>query len=73
MIKEVKMYTVICDNCGIDVNESEEISCWGDEGYAEDCAMEADWIQEDGNHYCPDCFEYDDEDNLVIKTYGGKK
>jgi len=27
MIKEVTMYTVICDGCGKDVNEGQEYSC----------------------------------------------
>jgi hypothetical protein len=66
MIKEVTMFTVVCDNCGVDVNEGQEYSCWNDKGFAEDMAMDADWIKEDDKHYCPKCFSYDDEDNLVI-------
>lgn len=67
-IKTVEMFTVICDNCGVDVAKDQEYSCWNDEGYAEEQAMESDWIEENGNHYCDDCYEYDDEDNLIIKT-----
>ena len=66
MIKEVTMFTVVCDNCGSDANEGEEYSCWNDKGYAIDTAMELDWIEEDDKHYCPKCFTYDDDDNLVI-------
>lgn len=66
MIKEVKMYTVVCDNCGKDVNEGAEYSCWNDKRYAQDIAMEADWLSEGDKHYCQDCFSYDDEDNLII-------
>lgn len=66
MLKEVKMYTVVCDNCGKDVNKDAEYSAWNDKRYAEDIAMEADWIKENDNHYCPDCFTYDDDDNLLI-------
>jgi hypothetical protein len=68
MLKELTMYTVICDNCGKDVNEDSEFSAWSDKTYAEDVAMEANWIDEDDKHYCDDCFSYDDEDNLVLKT-----
>lgn len=68
MIKEVQMFTVICDNCGIDVNEGAEYSCWSDKTYAEDSAMESDWIKEGDKHYCFDCFSYDDDDNLILKT-----
>jgi hypothetical protein len=66
MIKEVTMFTVVCDNCGVDVNEGQQYSCWNDKGFAEDMAMEADWIKEDDKHYCLNCFSYDDDDNLVI-------
>jgi len=72
MIKIVKMYTIICDNCGKDVNEGEEYAAWNDEGFAQDIAMEADWIKEDDKHYCTDCYEYDDDDNLIINpTHNG--
>lgn len=66
MIKEVKMYTVVCDNCGKDVNEGAEYSCWNDKNYADDVAMESDWYRVDDKHYCQDCAEYDDDDNLTI-------
>ena len=67
MIKEVKMFTVICDNCGKDCFENQEYSCWGDELYAEDIAIEAGYLKEDDEHYCQDCFSYDENDKLVIK------
>ncbi len=71
MLKEVKMYTVLCDNCGKDVNKDAEYSAWNEKIFAEDIAMEADWIKENDNHYCPDCFTYDDDDNLLIKSILG--
>ena len=71
MLKEVKMYTVLCDNCGKDVNKDAEYSAWNEKVFAEDIAMEADWIKENDNHYCPDCFTYDDDDNLLIKSILG--
>lgn len=67
MVKEVKMYTVICDCCGADVNEDEEFSCWSDAGSAKDVAMDSDWLTEGDKQYCPDCYSYDDDDNLVIQ------
>ena len=70
MIKEIKMYTVVCDNCGRDVNEDADYSCWEDKGYAEDSAMESDWKKEDNKHYCTNCFVgYDKEDELIIKGF----
>lgn len=67
-VKKVEMFTVVCDNCGVDNGKDQEYSCWGDEGYAKEQAMESNWIEEGDKHYCEDCYEYDDEDNLVIKT-----
>ena len=72
-IKKVEMFTVVCDNCGADVNEGQEYSCYSDEGYAKEVAMEANWIKENDKHYCEDCWEYDDEDNLVIKSITQKQ
>ena len=66
MIKEVTMYTVICDNCGKDCNKDQEYSCWSDKTFAQDCAMESDWLKEGDEHYCTECYSYNDEDELVI-------
>ncbi len=66
-IKKVEMFTVVCDNCKLDIGTDAEYSCWNDELYTETVAMESDWIKEEHNHYCPDCYEYDDDDNLIIK------
>ena len=68
MIKEVKMYTVVCNNCGCQVNEGEGIVAWNDKDYALDEASDADWISNGDKHYCSSCYHYDDEDNLIIET-----
>jgi hypothetical protein len=72
MIKELKMFTVVCDNCGKDSNEGTEYSCWADESQAKEMASNADWIEEDDKDYCPECFSYDDDDNLIIKPIKNK-
>lgn len=66
MIKEVTMYTVVCDSCGKDLLKNEEYSAWNDARYVEDIAIEDNWSKQDDNHYCPDCYEYDDDDNLIV-------
>lgn len=66
MLKEVKMFTIICDSCGKDVNEGQEICAWNDNSYVQDIAYELDWEIVDEKHYCTDCFEYDDNDELII-------
>ena len=66
MIKEITMYTVICDNCGIDSNEGQEYSCWGESSHAVDCALDSDWHEHEGKHYCDYCFSWGDEDEVII-------
>jgi len=68
MIKEVKMYTIVCDNCGKDVCEGDEFSGWNDKSYVEDIRDNADWVKIDDKHYCTDCHHYDDNDELVIEN-----
>ena len=73
MIKSVEMYTVICDGCGKDSNENNHFSVWSCEMYAQDIAMEEGWVFENDEHYCTDCFEYDDDDNLIIHKGGNNE
>ena len=68
MIKKVEMYTVVCDGCGRDVGNDQEYSCWNDESSAEENAMNSGWVEHNDEHYCPDCYEYDDNDELILKV-----
>lgn len=68
MLKEVKMYTIVCDGCGKDVNENTDYSCWNDENANEDIREEAGWEKVDDKHYCTKCFDYDDNDELILKN-----
>ena len=67
MIVEVKMYTVVCDSCGKDAGADSEYCCWNNEHIAEQQACEdGKWRNEDDKHYCPDCWHFDDEGELII-------
>lgn len=69
MIKEVTMFTVVCDNCGAESGDDSEYSAWNDKGFAEDNAMDCGWYKEEDKHYCEKCFEgYDDNDKVIIKN-----
>lgn len=62
MIKPVTMYSVVCDRCGKTfIEEFNGIVAWLDEGTAKEQAMESEWAEIGDKHYCPDCYEYDDE------------
>ena len=66
MVKEVKMFTVICDNCGEDLCKDTEYSCWSESWFVVDQAIESGWYIEGDQHICDKCFSLDDEDNIVI-------
>jgi len=66
MIVKVEMYTVECDNCKKTRGSESEYSCWNDEAYALEEAIDSDWIEHEGKHYCPDCYKIDDDDNITI-------
>lgn len=62
MIKSITMYSVICDRCGKSfIDEFNGIVAWLDEGTAKEQAMESEWAEIGDKHYCPDCYEFDDE------------
>lgn len=69
MIKEVTMYQCVCDRCGkVHVDDFNGFVAWTDGGYAADAAGDDGWIGIDGKHYCPDCYEIDEEsDDYVPK------
>jgi hypothetical protein len=72
MIIKETFYGVECDACG-KLFEGYEYSFWSDENYALENATDSEWIKDDKKHYCPDCYSYDDNDNLIIKTKEEKK
>lgn len=67
MVKEIICYTVICDRCGKDSAAEDEYCGYNDESYSLDCAADSGFVEQGSKHYCPDCYFYDDDDNLVIK------
>lgn len=73
MIKPVTMYSVVCDRCGKTfIDEFNCVMAWVDEGTAKEQAMESEWAEIGDKHYCPDCYEFDDElDEYVPKKKGG--
>jgi hypothetical protein len=67
MIQEVKMFTVICDNCKKDICEDEDYSAWNESLFVEQIADEIGWKKVEGKHYCTDCYTFDNEGNLILK------
>lgn len=65
MIIERKFQNVQCDRCGALLDEE----MWCDDPDAlRGILGECGWIEcEGGRHYCDECWEYDDDDNIVTK------
>ena len=55
-IKSAPYYWLTCDepDCGVSSCEGTEHSAWQDKGYALDGALDSDWIEVEGKHYCDD-------------------
>jgi hypothetical protein len=70
MIFPVTMYSAKCDNCGKEWID--EVNCFcaftDENSMAENVNNDDDWHNEGDKHYCKDCFTFDDEDNLIVKT-----
>ena len=63
MIVEGTFYNVRCDVCGEDANEQ----WWNDKIDAQADAEEANYKYLGGKHYCPNCWQWDDDDNIITK------
>ena len=53
------MFTVICDGCGADAFEGQDIVAWSDRSSALEVADCSDWsvLRQDGRHLCTACRE----------------
>lgn len=68
MVKQVTMYTLICDGCGADLNSGfGEAVAWSDVESNLEVADCSDWLTLNTKHYCPDCWVVDDLGNRVRK------
>ncbi len=60
MKKIEQMETYLCDRCGERFHDEN-----GFIGYIDydiwDSAESSEWVEIDGKHYCPDCYELDEE------------
>ena len=69
MIQTIQMFTVKCDNCGKSFEDTHQGFCaWNDADGAETYAIDSGWLKEEADtHYCPDCYYFDDYDNLTLR------
>ena len=57
-----------CDVCGQSYRDDYTgFSIWLDDNSADEALEDTGWYIDEGKHYCKDCHEIDDNDNLIIK------
>ena len=66
MRKIETVITYICDGCEAELKSNDGFICYINADIWDE--IEHDWIEQDGKHYCPDCYTIDDDDNIVIKS-----
>ncbi len=68
MFKRVKAYTIVCNNCGDELETDLGENLWYTEEDAEDYAIDAGWLvdTEHGKHYCPCCQEWDEKQDAYV-------
>lgn len=68
MITEVTLYTVKCDLCWTDAFEDWDYWAFFEKDVAEYQAVDEHWfIQKNEKHYCSDCWNEDEDGNILIK------
>jgi hypothetical protein len=61
---------LVCDGCGETFETGEGYVCYADDPDGSllwSDASASDWLQMGDRHYCPDCWERDDDDNILTK------
>lgn len=72
MIKEAIYYEMYCDRCGAQLDDGDIVAYKEKEGL-EFVASESEWQTIDGKHYCPACYELDEETEEYMPKEGGEK
>lgn len=68
MIKEHKVFTFICDNCKCDLFDNEDSIGITDIDIVSSIADASNWIIDGDKHYCPDCYFFDEDNKIEIKS-----
>ncbi len=65
MIKKVTSAVLVCDGCGETFHDGNDFCSYIDDESGElivQSALDSEWRELGGRHYCPDCCHIDDED-----------
>lgn len=68
MIVNEIFHAVKCNRCS-EIFDSGEIAYWSDEDTAVENALESDWIEINNKHYCPDCYDEVEGEDVIREDY----
>lgn len=67
MIVSDIFYGLKCDRCG-EFYEDGDHSFWSDKESAIEYSHDSDWVEKNDKHYCPKCYDLDEEtDEITIR------
>ena len=65
MIVDRQFHNIKCDACGRLIDDE---TWWDDkDALTTQILNDCNWIECEGRHYCDECWEHDDDDNIVTK------
>ena len=68
MVKKKTFYGIKCDGCGRMLSgEWDADAYYETKDFIEEVAIDSDWKKFRGKHYCPDCYQYGDNDELILR------
>lgn len=69
MITKIDSFIIECDNCGEHFeNYNTGFSIFSLESDAREQSSEEGWHEDKEKNYCPDCHDFDSNDELIINT-----
>lgn len=70
MKQETKSFIIVCDGCGEHFHDGNDFCSYIDDERGElieQSALDGEWMKFGDKHYCPNCYEIDDEDHYRTK------
>lgn len=64
MVTQQIFYGLKCNRCQCEFEDGDQ-SHFSDEETVIEYALESDWIEKNGKHYCSDCYDIDEDTNQV--------
>lgn len=67
---KVESYKIVCDCCGDSFHDGNDFVCFCEDADGSLICSEvesSDWMVVGDKHYCPDCYEINDNDEIVTK------